>query len=187
MKLAIFQKERGKLKRKNKTKKHQISVLDAHYQKSCRDGPRFWMQIPAAEVARGLRECISACINAFFSKSFAQEILVQEKKKNRQQWRCYRPKSSLGGPGRPPQPEFASKITARCVNFSGNSQPKLRFGVFFCFFVLFSFQFSVFFEKNGTVSSPNTLSEAPGDLRSRNLHPKSGPVASTFLVIRNQN
>ena len=41
--------------------------------------------------------------------------------------------------------------------------------------------------KNGTVLGPNTLSEAPGDLRSRNLHPKSGPVASTFLVIRNQN
>ena len=40
---------------------------------------------------------------------------------------------------------------------------------------------------NGTVPGPNTLSEAPGDLRSRNLHPKSRPVASTFLVIRNQN
>ena len=41
--------------------------------------------------------------------------------------------------------------------------------------------------KNGAVIGRNTLSEAPGDLRSRNLHPKSGPVASTFLVIRNQN
>ena len=41
--------------------------------------------------------------------------------------------------------------------------------------------------KNGAVIGRNTLSEAPGDLRSRNLHPKSLPVASTFLVIRNQN
>ena len=41
--------------------------------------------------------------------------------------------------------------------------------------------------KHGAVLGPNPLSEAPGDLRSRNLHPKSGPVASTFLVIRNQN
>ena len=112
-----------------------------------------------------------------------------KKIKNRQTWRCYRPKYSLGGPGRPPQPEFASKITARRVNFSGNSQPKLRFGgfSFFLFFCSFFFPIFCFFWKNGTVSGPNTLSEAPGDLRSRNLHPKSGPVASTFLVIRNQN
>ena len=41
--------------------------------------------------------------------------------------------------------------------------------------------------KNGAVLGPNPLSEAPGDLRSRNLHPKSRPVASTFLAIRNQN
>ena len=52
-----------------------------------------------------------------------------KKIKNRQKWRCYRPKYTLGGPGRPPQPEFASKIGARRANFSGNSQPKLRFGV----------------------------------------------------------
>ena len=43
------------------------------------------------------------------------------------------------------------------------------------------------FAKNGDVIGRNTLSEAPGDLRSRSLHPKSGPVASTFLVLRNQN
>ena len=49
-----------------KKKKRQISVLIAHYQKSWRDGPRFWMQIPAAEVARGLRECISAYTSAMF-------------------------------------------------------------------------------------------------------------------------
>ena len=40
---------------------------------------------------------------------------------------------------------------------------------------------------NRATISRNTLLEAPGDLRSRNLHPKSRPVASTFLVICNQN
>ena len=65
-------------------------------------------------------------------------------------WHCPRPKYTLGGPGRPPQPEFASKIRARRVNFSGNSQPKLRFGVFSFFLFSFPFQFS-FFWKNGAV------------------------------------
>ena len=67
-----------------------------------------------------------------------------KKIKNRQKWRCQRPKYSLGGPGRPPQPEFASKITARRVNFSGSAQPKLRFDVF-CLVFLFRF-LSSFFE-----------------------------------------
>ena len=48
-------------------KKRQISVLVAQNQKSWRDGLRFWMQIPAAEVARGLRECIWAHDSAIFS------------------------------------------------------------------------------------------------------------------------
>ena len=38
----------------------------ADYQKSWRDGLWFWMQIPAAEVARGLRESISAYDSAMF-------------------------------------------------------------------------------------------------------------------------
>ena len=73
-----------------------------------------------------------------------------KKIENRQKWRCYRPKYTLGGPGRPPQPEFASKIGVRRVNFSGSAQTKLRFGVF-C--VFFCFQLSSFFcfSKNGAV------------------------------------
>ena len=79
-------------------------------------------------------------------------ISMQHKKygkniKNRQKWRCSKPKYTLGGPGRPPQPEFASKIRARRVNFSGNSQPKLRFGVFSFFLFSFPFQFSFFLKK----------------------------------------
>ena len=64
--------------------------------------------------------------------------------KHRETWRCYGPKYSLGGPGRPPQPEFASKITARRANFSGNSQPKLRFDAFLFFLFFCSFFFPIF-------------------------------------------
>ena len=53
-----------------------------------------------------------------------------------QTWRCYRPKYTLGGPGRPPQPEFASQIGARRANFSDNTWKKLRFSgcLSFCLF-----------------------------------------------------
>ena len=67
---------------------------------------------------------------------------------NCQTSREYRPKYTLGGPGRPPQPEFACKIGARRVNFSGSAQQKLRFGIFFVFFpVFFLSKFQFFFEK----------------------------------------
>ena len=41
--------------------------------------------------------------------------------------------------------------------------------------------------KNVAVTGRNTLPEAPGDIHSRNLHPKSGPVESTFLIMRTRN
>ena len=41
--------------------------------------------------------------------------------KNHQKWRCHGPKYTLGGPGRPPQPKFASKIMARRTNFPDNA------------------------------------------------------------------
>ena len=84
---------------------------------------------------------------------YATQKKTGKNKKNRQKLRCHRPKYILGGPGRPPQPEFASKIKARRDDFSGNPQPKLRFGVFFVFlfFLFFCPSNFVFFSQNGNV------------------------------------
>ena len=78
--------------------------------------------------------------------------------KNRQKLRYYKPKYTLGGPGRPPQPEFASKIGARRANLCDNWYTKPRFCVFFTFFFVYVlFPILVFFEKMALFNFKNHI------------------------------
>ena len=70
-----------------KQKKRKISVSFTYYQNSWRDGPRFWMQIPAAEVARGLRERVSACNRIIFSEKI-ENWKKEETQKTKKHKKC---------------------------------------------------------------------------------------------------
>ena len=124
-----------------------LYVLKAHF--SSKKWKNAFLQKPPESVRTKKWE--SSEKRAVFKERHKYATQNKWKKwKNRQKWRCYRPKYSLGGPGRPPQPEFASKIRSVASTFLviRNQNWDLAFFRFFCFLFLSNF---LFFWKNGAV------------------------------------